>query len=617
MSYQEYPPTIDLVETPSGSYVPVLVEPGAAPIEVYRPASAPSPNSYSGEAVPRYDSGTRGMSDSDFLDFGTDRNGNPNVIRNPNTGRAVRSGGRARGGSFEVPTTSGRSINPINRAPRGRRARKALGEILDLLPVIGTAIDTVETLAVPANFNAENAPEILAFIRGEQIDLGNTTIGRAAGYQPQTTQPIGTVISEGFGEIEIGQCPGLYFIELSVQFYYDGQALFGPKSSSSQFPGPWAGPTITTFVKANGRTDTEVAFTYGGGAGTFVISGGNDADGAEIVSFSLTPNGFVDDCGERGPGRQPIGTNAPPTTTGYPPNYPDFGTPEIPGTPTGTNTDPPPVDGPDGPELPGHDTPDLPDVPELPEEDPPGDRPDPPTPDPQCCPSTERSLDNIQAVLKRILEKLQGSGEGALDLKPCDYEDPAFGALLDPDAAPVEAEYEGEGLAGIYSAIAAIEKSLNAIHGNTKCPTESSAALPMFWELKHGEIPQLVVSWRKVEPGSDSKWSMTIPHPIETINRNYPFDFPEYIKGGNLMSVRLTDNSQIRINAFSEEEAQKVVDYVLTLVDPVFLPPLGPKIVYSKGVADFAEVAVKAVHIKKFNGHKTGIPVWAKSIAST
>ncbi|MEM9148923.1 MAG: hypothetical protein AAGB19_00430 [Cyanobacteria bacterium P01_F01_bin.3] len=262
----------------------------------------------------------------------------------------------------------------------------------------------------------------------------------------------------------------------------------------------------------------------------------------------------------------------------------------------------------------------------LPEPEPESYRPPVGTASPQCCPTLERSnnrleeavddirnyfdndepvdLSGIEAQLEGILSRLQGQGTGTLDLTPCDAEE------------TMEATYTGEGLQGLYEAVDAITQSLNTIHTDTKCPPDVNAVLPMHWDAKHGEIPQLVVSWRKVG-GGDSKWAMNIPHPRADIGPDYPFNFPDYQKGGNMASVRLIDNSQLIVNALSEAEAQKVIDYIgANLLDPAYIPQSGLRMVYSKNVADYAEVEVTAVHIKKFQGHKTTAPSWALRIPS-
>ena len=213
------------------------------------------------------------------------------------------------------------------------------------------------------------------------------------------------------------------------------------------------------------------------------------------------------------------------------------------------------------------------------------------------------------ALLRKLLsialgnsQKLSGSGGGAFDLTPCEP----------GDDDPVSAPYSGSGLSGVYAAIAGIEASLNTIHSNTKC-SDDIAALPMFYELKHGEISQLVVVWKKVEKDG-SAWSMTIPHPREDVDQTFQFNFPDYLKGGNLATVRLIDNSQIRLNVFSLLEAEKVIGYISTLLDPVYVPEAGLSITYSENVANYAEVLVRAEYIKRFNGHKTTVPVWGRRI---
>ena len=77
-----------------------------------------------------------------------------------------------------------------------------------------------------------------------------------------------------------------------------------------------------------------------------------------------------------------------------------------------------------------------------------------------------------------------------------------------------------------------------------------------------------------------------------------------------MASVHLKDNSKIIINACSETDAENVINYALTLVDPQFIPSEGVKITYSHNVASLAEVEVQAQYVKKFQGHKTAAPLW-------
>lgn len=215
----------------------------------------------------------------------------------------------------------------------------------------------------------------------------------------------------------------------------------------------------------------------------------------------------------------------------------------------------------------------------------------------------EALLSEIFQIVGRNQELLQGEGEGELDLNPCVSQEES-----------IVATYGGEGLGGLYSAVDAIAQSLNLIHTDTKCPPEATAAaLPMHWEAKHGEIPQLIVIWRKTS-GGGSSWSMTIPHPRQDIDKLYPFAFPPYTKGGNMASARLTDNSKVIVNTGSEGEAERIIRYVETLIDPSFIPSGGLQMTYSKNVANFLEVEIEASYIKKFAGHKNTAPLWGISL---
>ncbi|MEO0648856.1 MAG: hypothetical protein AAFZ17_22325 [Cyanobacteria bacterium J06650_10] len=202
-------------------------------------------------------------------------------------------------------------------------------------------------------------------------------------------------------------------------------------------------------------------------------------------------------------------------------------------------------------------------------------------------------------------QKLLGSGGGSFDISPCEE--------LEEGAVAV-VPYQGDGLRGVYSAIAGVEASLNTIHENTKCGSDGNAALPMHFETRAGVAPQLVISWRPVD-GGQSKWSFCIPHPKPIINHQTLFSFPTYKKGNVQFTYVLANNSKVILNAFSEFEGNKILNYVKTLIDPAFISPNAvPKITKGAGQGNLKEVEVRATYIQKFEGHLSEIPLWAKAI---
>ena len=123
---------------------------------------------------------------------------------------------------------------------------------------------------------------------------------------------------EGDPAFEGGQCSGIYFAQLTTQFFYSGGFSSAPQQTTAQFPGPWSGPKIETITSSRGRKVTSVIYTHSGGPNTFAPSGGNDSIDAEVISFKLTPVGFKDNCGNQ---QGEIGRTQPgaPTTPYRPP----------------------------------------------------------------------------------------------------------------------------------------------------------------------------------------------------------------------------------------------------------------------------------------------------------
>jgi hypothetical protein len=196
----------------------------------------------------------------------------------------------------------------------------------------------------------------------------------------------------------------------------------------------------------------------------------------------------------------------------------------------------------------------------------------PPTPALECCPSLERKLDEVlereppeecdltgvEELLQEVLEKLAGQGGGAIDLTPCFAEE------------PVSIGYQGAGLIGVYSAIAAIAQSLNLIHADTKCPPDDCvAAVPDWWQMRPGaNRPQLSVIFRK--GGGQNYHAINIPHPkVEPRPTTTPIG--PYTAGNFQATIVLIDNSKFIVNADTAAEANRVALEAAAAIKPIML----------------------------------------------
>jgi chromosome segregation ATPase len=217
----------------------------------------------------------------------------------------------------------------------------------------------------------------------------------------------------------------------------------------------------------------------------------------------------------------------------------------------------------------------------------------------------ERFMEEIRQALADIRAKLFGAAAGSIDLTPCV---PVEGQLA-------AAEFDGQGLEGVFSGIAAIAQAVETIHANTRCQTDdSNAALPMHFETRTGEIPQLVILWGPVDGGSN-RWSMIVPHPKPLIRSNFRFAFPRYRKGNFQITYILKDNSKIIFNARSKTDGLALLSYLKSLVNPAFIDSLSePRITEGAGQRRLQIVDVKATYVKHFLGHRNTAPNWTKRL---
>ncbi len=688
-----YPDVIELVPNATGSYVPDFnARPAtAAPIVPYVPPTPPAQVPYYREppTTPNYDSGGRGMSDADLRDFGTDDYGRPIAQRNPVTGRAEFN--PELGFTPQEIRDAENALNdyPGNRGSR-RNAGRAIGNAFDVLPVIGDAIGIAGAIDGILRPILDPITQPIGGAIGRGIgQLTRDLDCRLFGLCSHQGAPTGDINVPGAGAHPQGQCETGYLIN----FYISGTTSQGKHYSNadsvnaSQGYGTYQGPLSApyTFVR-NGIPRVTVNDRFG--QPTYL----GNLNGLSNPSFALKAtrvDGQSDSCGDRLPGRQPTAPAIPqdPTRPGFKyPRLPGFenpfptGLPRLPGfdLPSGSPFGKPfnptiPIGGGSNRPSPGYDG--LPDnLPAPGGQDLPapggqggGGNPSPPTPSPECCPSTERSL-------SEILRKLQGSGNGTFDLSPCNQEGTRsvrfsgeglagiYGALAaltqslnlihsdtkcppeielpeiegldemlsllrgsgsgsldispcedsEPGEGPIEALYNGSGVSGLYSAIAAITKSLNLIHTDTKCPPEDCcvAAVPDWWQMRPGaDRPQLSIVFRK---GIGRNYhALNIPHPKVTAP-NTVSPIGAYTSGSYQATLVLIDNSKFIVNANSVDEARRVALEAAEAIDPAMLGDLRLSITERRGYPVTID-AMEPRYIQYFpDGQKNRMPAWRR-----
>ncbi|MEA5516206.1 hypothetical protein [Nodularia sp. UHCC 0506] len=100
-----------------------------------------------------------------------------------------------------------------------------------------------------------------------------------------------------------------------------------------------------------------------------------------------------------------------------------------------------------------------------------------------------------------------------------------------------------------------------AVDENTPVEAES-------WLTKHGtNIKQLVIVYKVVGNRHRGGYSVTIPH----FNGSRAIKPPTYTKGSTPVVFNLKDRSKIVVNAESEKEGKRVINYLLRFVDPKFI----------------------------------------------
>ena len=141
---------------------------------------------------------------------------------------------------------------------------------------------------------------------------------------------------------------------------------------------------------------------------------------------------------------------------------------------------------------------------------------------------------------------------------------------------------------------------------------EAYAAVPEWWQIRiEGNRPQMIFLFAQIlgENSFDyAKYPITIPHPIVKHYQQSPL--PNYQKGQYEGIVTLKDNSKIIINAFSNQECEKIIEAAKKLVIPDFLVGATEKIAPRKG-PELSTVKVSARSAKYFStGLKNVKPDW-------
>lgn len=140
--------------------------------------------------------------------------------------------------------------------------------------------------------------------------------------------------------------------------------------------------------------------------------------------------------------------------------------------------------------------------------------------------------------------------------------------------------------------------------------TETSSILPDGWQIKRGQdIPQLAIIYRNSDRKSISgDYPLYIPH----YNGSRKPKIPSYNKGNHWARWKLSDNSQIIINAKTAAEAKRIIKILEKLVDRRFRTPENPNLVQgqtAKGTyKEFKAVPIRADYFPE--GKKSLIPKW-------
>ncbi|MFG6099062.1 hypothetical protein SPB21_27700 [Leptothoe sp. ISB3NOV94-8A] len=509
-----------------------------------------------------------------------------------------------RAASENAATATRKGLNGALKA--GSEIAGAVGLAIDAYNIADAVLDPTNN---PADEIGDFVGSTIGGALGSKLGpfgaLGGALAGGWIGRQiGNLLQGGGSAFDDSFGPapFEGGQCPTRYKAVQGPYTYLDNNGVLqnGPAGSTSFGNGPLRYVTDRGGQRVRLASGTGSSFLR-----TLDVS--RKGPNARIVDngwIITREDGLPDDCGD--PQGEPTKTPTRPTYAPldfdspnfFRPNLPDTplpdGLPEVPDdAPTSPTSPDSPTGNPDDTGSPNLDDPPSPD--DLPE---PRPQPDEPGPDPNPEPDDSTCCSETIQKLNEIIDLLSWEYSGEVDISACGD---------DPEIV----EWRGSGLDGVTQALLVLQEQLQLVHENTKCGPEP-APLPMLWEVKSGQVPQLAISWVRTAGGT-SKWSMHVPHPRSDINPDVPLSFPDYVKGPLMATLKLNDNSKVIVNARDKTEADKVIGYLTSqIIDGSYLTD--SKLTYTEGAASRVIAEVKAVHISAYGSKKGDPPLWAKSL---
>jgi hypothetical protein len=103
----------------------------------------------------------------------------------------------------------------------------------------------------------------------------------------------------------------------------------------------------------------------------------------------------------------------------------------------------------------------------------------------------------------------------------------------------------------------------------TRMQQDDVFSIPESWITKSigSDIPQLKIIYRTVEKSRSGNYDLTVPH----YNGSKIINPPKYTKGNQPVVYNLKDRSKIVVNAISEQEGRRVIEYLLKFVEKKYI----------------------------------------------